>query len=255
MMQSARQRILRILSQKQPVLIALSGGTDSSVLLAIAAAAGIPAAAATVISEFTVPDEALAAEDLCRKYRVPWYPVHIEILTEDSLLTGNPENRCYLCKKLIMQKLLALAGEKGYGTVCDGTHAEDLKTGRPGIPALQELSISSPFAEAGIGRGTICELAEDYGVAILPSSACLATRVPFGEKITPEKLKQIAEAEKYLRDQGIRGILRVRVSGTAAVIETEADELKAAQKLSDKVLTFGFTGVTAAEYKTGGAGK
>ncbi|MEA5038086.1 Pyridinium-3,5-biscarboxylic acid mononucleotide sulfurtransferase [bioreactor metagenome] len=237
-----------ILKEYSPALVALSGGTDSMTLLASFVKEGLPVSAATVRSEFTVPEEITRAEQFARKLGVEWKVIDVSILSDEHLRT-NPEDRCYICKKRIMQTLLAEADGK---TICDGTHADDADEERPGKKALKELGIVSPFALSGIGKRGIISMAKELGVTIYPPSSCLATRIPFGEEITAENLKKIAESETFLREKGIRGILRVRLSGRDAVIETERDETARAELYTVDLKTFGFSTITFQEYKTGG---
>ncbi len=251
MNQRIPSKLIQALGEKTPLLIAVSGGQDSVTLLAAAHAAGIPVAAATIVSEFSVPGEAERVETFCRTHEIPWYPVYLSLLTI-SELRKNPENRCYLCKKFLMETLCALAKTKKYAAVCDGTHADDPVDGRPGMRALRELGIRSPFAESGIGKEGIYALGKELGIPKIPSSSCLATRIPFGEEITGEKLEKISRAEQYLRDNGISGVLRVRIVGDEAVIETETAEVATARKLAGNMETIGFTRVRVAEYVIGG---
>jgi len=237
-----------ILEKNAPALVALSGGTDSMTLLAAFVREGITVSAITARSEFTVPDEIKRAEEFTRKLGVEWRIIDVSVLSE-NFLRKNPADRCYICKKIIMTALLTAADGK---TVCDGTHADDSAEERPGRKALDELGIISPFALAGIGKNEIYSLAQKLGVPIIPPSSCLATRIPFGEDITEDNLKKIAEAESFLREKGIQGILRIRLSLGNAVVETEKNERSDAELYTDDLKTFGFSTITFTEYKTGG---
>lgn len=237
-----------ILKENTPALIALSGGTDSMTLLAAFVKEGLPVSAATVRSEFTPPEEIVRAELFARKLGVEWRVIDVSVLSDEHL-RSNPEDRCYLCKKQIMQTLLFAADGK---TVCDGTHADDADEERPGKKALKELGIVSPFALCGIGKRGIISIAKELGVTVYPASSCLATRIPFGEEITEENLKIIAESEAFLRKKGIQGVLRVRLCGRDAVIETERNEIVRAALYTEDLKTFGFTTISFKEYKTGG---
>ncbi|MDO9523167.1 MAG: ATP-dependent sacrificial sulfur transferase LarE [Methanocorpusculum sp.] len=237
-----------ILKENSPALVALSGGTDSMTLLAAFVKERLPVSAITIRSEFTVPEEVTRAEKFARKLGVDWTVIDVSVLS-DERLWFNPPNRCYICKKLIMTALLEFADGK---TVCDGTHADDSAEDRPGRKALMELGIISPFALAGIGKKEIYSLAKELGVTIIPSSSCLATRIPFGEEVTEDNMKKIAEAELFLREKGISEMLRVRLSSGHAVIETEKNERDKAELYLDDLKTFGFSTITFTEYKTGG---
>ncbi|WP_319379420.1 ATP-dependent sacrificial sulfur transferase LarE [uncultured Methanocorpusculum sp.] len=239
----------KILRENSPALVALSGGTDSMTLLAAFAKEGLPVFAATIKSEFTPPEEVTRAEHFARHLGVNWTVIDVSVLTEEKLRL-NPQDRCYICKKLIMKKMLETADGK---TVCDGTHADDSNEDRPGRKALTELGIFSPFALAGIGKKEIYALAKELGVPVIPSSSCLATRIPFGEKITEGDLKKIADSESFLRKKGITGMIRVRLSSGHAVIETEKNEMANAELYADDLKAFGFSTISFSEYKTGGS--
>ncbi|MDU9375998.1 Pyridinium-3,5-bisthiocarboxylic acid mononucleotide synthase [Methanocorpusculaceae archaeon Sp1] len=249
-MKTVPSKLSGILQKNSPILIALSGGQDSLTLLAAAKAVNISVIAATVVSEFEVPGETERAEKFCKKLGVPWHPIQIKIL-EDRSIAANPVDRCYLCKKKIMGSLADLAKAQGC-KICDGTHADDMPEDRPGHAALLELGVCSPFAEAGIDKEEVLSLAETLGVPIIPPSSCLATRIPFGVVITEEKLNRVAAAETFLHEQGIVGILRVRLIGDEAVVEVEAGEMQLASKHAAELERFGFSRVRVAGYISGG---
>ena len=150
-----------------------------------------------------------------------------------------------------MYPLVVLANELG-STVCDGTHADDLPEERPGYAVLKQLGICSPFADADIGKSEIQDLGDALGIPRIPPSSCLATRIPFGVPITAERLKLIAAAETLLRDQGISGILRVRLIADEAVVEVEAWEMQKALALLGQIEDLGFSHVRGAGYTAGG---
>ena len=237
-----------ILRKYSPALVALSGGTDSMTLLAACVKYGVPVSAATIISEFTVPEETARAEKFCIELGVDWVPVQLSVLNDEKM-RYNPAERCYLCKKRVMTELLGIAGGR---FVFDGTHADDLTEYRPGRAALIELGIISPFALAGIGKDGIYALAKELGVPVIPPSSCLATRIPFGEEVTIEKLKIIAASEDYLRNKGITGILRVRLVCRGAVVETEKHVMERAELYKDDLKIFGFSTIQVIEYTCGG---
>ena len=215
-------------------LIALSGGVDSAVLLAKAKEAGVVLHAATVISEFTPNAEIKAAEELAARFDVPWHPICLGLLVFEEI-RENPPERCYLCKKIIMREMKKLARLLGMEAVFDGTHVDDLTKARPGIRALEEEGIISPFALAGIGKAEIISEAKRLGINAAPPSACLATRIPFGTTLTEELLEKVDAAECILRDGGVEGILRVRICGTQAVVETETQARQTAKRYENKL--------------------
>ena len=214
-----------------PGLIALSGGVDSAVVLALAVDSGIPVAAATVVSEFTPQREISVAKDLAKRFGVPWHKVAVSLLS-DERIACNPENRCYLCKKRMMRALQETAASLGFSVVYDGTNKDDIASGtRPGIAALKELQIASPLA--GMTKAEVIAAAEKHGIVVRPPSACLATRIPFSTELTVSDLARVDSAENLLRDAGVTGILRVRLADAGGVvIEVEEPMLAAAKRAS-----------------------
>jgi pyridinium-3,5-biscarboxylic acid mononucleotide sulfurtransferase len=145
---------------------------------------------------------------------------------DDRQFTENAPNRCYFCKKKLFLLMLGKAREEGLPFVIDATNADDLSDYRPGLIALRELGIRSPFVELGIGKEEIRRLARALGLENWdkPSSACLASRIPYGEEITKERLERIGKAEASLRGLGFRQV-RVRDHGSLARIEMVAGDM------------------------------
>jgi uncharacterized protein len=156
---------------------------------------------------------------------VRWITLETDEL-DDHQFTENSPNRCYFCKKKLFSLLLEKAREEGLPFVIDATNADDLADFRPGLIALRELGIRSPFVELGIGKEEIRRLARALRLENWdkPSSACLASRIPYGEEITKERLERIGKAEASLRELGFRQV-RVRDHGSLARIEMVADDL------------------------------
>ncbi|RLG89105.1 MAG: ATP-dependent sacrificial sulfur transferase LarE [Thermoprotei archaeon] len=210
-----------------PVLVAFSGGVDSSVALAVAVLVlgSSNVIAVTAISP-TYPEEDL---EWARKITKLLGVKHAIIKTnelEDPNFVSNPPIRCYFCKKSLVNHLLKLAKEYKAKVIIDGTNASDLKTHRPGYLALKEAGIRTPLAEVDLTKRDIRLLAKALGLPNWdkPSMACLASRIPYGEIITLEKLKRIANAEKIVkRITGVKQ-LRVRDHGYIARIEVGRDE-------------------------------
>jgi uncharacterized protein len=150
-----------------------------------------------------------------------------------------------------MREMKKLARLLGMEAVFDGTHVDDLTKARPGIRALEEEGIISPFALAGIGKAEIISEAKRLGINAAPPSACLATRIPFGTTLTEELLEKVDAAECILRDGGVEGILRVRICGTQAVVETETQARQTAKIYENKLKQLGIEEVSYRDYSAG----
>lgn len=200
---------------KENVMLAFSGGVDSSLLLKLLCQAaketGRQVVAVTMATELHPAQDA----EIARKVAEESGAVHKVICVDELSHAGiqyNPENRCYLCKKYLFSELLRAADKAGISTVLEGTNADDLKVYRPGIQAVKELGIQSPLAEAGMTKADIRKLASEYGISVAdrPASPCLATRFPYGTKLSIENMQMADEAEKFIRDLGFYNV-RVRI--------------------------------------------
>jgi uncharacterized protein len=140
--------------------------------------------------------------------------------------TGNPADRCYYCKRELFTRLREIAAQEGIAWVAHAAQADDLGDLRPGHRAAEELGVRAPLLEAGLTKDEIRELSRARGLATwdMPSMACLASRIPYGQTISVEKLRQVAEAERALREWGFKQV-RVRHHGDTARIEVEADDV------------------------------
>lgn len=230
------------LREHAPLVVALSGGTDSAVLLAAVVRAGVRTAAVTVETGLAAPGEAGVAAEVAASLGVSHAVVGVEMLAVDAV-RHNTAERCYVCKRVMMEAVRAWAQEHGYAYVADGTHAGDDPADRPGLRALGELGIVSPFAACGIGREEIVAMARAFGLPVRSSSSCLATRLPHGEEVTPEKLRLVGEAEAVLRER-IPGRVRVRVQGRSARVEVPAGYEDRVRALVPRILILGFDNVT-----------
>ena len=243
-----------LLKSYEPVAVALSGGTDSSVLLAFARHHGIQAIAISVDTGLTPPGELAAARRLSERLGIAHVVVPLDMFEIPAVRENRPE-RCYVCKRALMEAVVTEARRQGCRTVVDGTHADDRPAARPGMRALSELGIRSPFAECGMGKAEIEALAEELGVPIRPPSACLATRIPTGEPVTRECLALVAAAESLLARE-IPGTIRVRcIGGAQAVIEADPAHRRRLEELLGAVKELGFIDVAIASggYREGGA--
>ncbi len=253
---------LRVLLEGKCVLVAFSGGVDSSSLLFLAKRFCSKVVAVTVDTVILPLGEVEEARAFAENLNVKHIIVKVDSL-KDPNFVSNPINRCYLCKKHILEKLEEVARAEECDLIVDGTNASDIRGDyRPGIQALKEHGVLSPFAEAGITKEEVRILASSFGlknIAEKPSSACLATRIPYGSKITEEKLKRIGEAEKFIKEVAKIRVLRVRDHEGLARIEVGKDEreklfnIELLEKIADKLKNLGFNYICfdIEGYKTG----
>jgi pyridinium-3,5-biscarboxylic acid mononucleotide sulfurtransferase len=218
-------------------LVAFSGGVDSSLALAIAARA-LPkdkVLAVTSNNETYLPSELDLARDFAATLGVEHLVVNTREL-DDPNYASNPTNRCYFCKSTLYSDLAKLASERGYACVVDGANKDDEGDYRPGRKAAKELGVVSPLSVAGVGKAEVRELAKHLGLPSWdkPALACLSSRFPYGQEITPEKLSQVARAEEFLRKEGFRQV-RVRHHGEIARLEVAPAEMERAFALREEI--------------------
>jgi pyridinium-3,5-biscarboxylic acid mononucleotide sulfurtransferase len=248
-----------ILLPYKSALVAFSGGVDSSLALAVAARA-LPkhrVLAVTSNNETYLPSELDLAREFAESFGVEHLVVNTREL-DDPNYASNPTNRCYFCKSTLYTDLAKLAEDRGYACVVDGANKDDEGDYRPGRKAAKELGVVSVLSEAGMTKTDVRELAKYLGLPTWdkPALACLSSRFPYGQEITPEKLSQVARAEEFLRREDFKQV-RVRHHGEIARLEIGPDELERAfamrEKISAELLDAGFLYVTLdlAGYKSG----
>ena len=240
----------RIVAPYGSALVAFSGGVDSSLALAVAARA-LPEGrvlAVTSNNETYLPSELHLARGFAASLGVEHLVVNTREL-DDPNYASNPTNRCYFCKSTLYSDLARIAGEKGYACVVDGANKDDEGDYRPGRKAAKELGVVSPLSLARVGKAEVRELARHLGLPTWdkPALACLSSRFPYGQEITPEKLAQVARAEEFMRSRGY-GQVRVRHHGEIARLEVGSGEMERAfaerEEISAELKTAGFLYVT-----------
>lgn len=222
--------------QNPRAALAFSGGVDSAYLLYAAGKYGAQVNAYYVHTAFQPAFELRDAQRLARELGAELKVLELDIL-EDETVVSNPANRCYFCKKRIFSAIRAAALAEGFQLILDGTNASDQVADRPGMKALQELSVRSPLREAGLTKQEIREESRRAGLFTWnkPSYACLATRIPTGTGITQAQLCRTEWAEDYLHALGFRD-LRVRQQGNLARVQLPADQMGRFLSLREEIL-------------------
>jgi len=234
--------------------LAFSGGVDSTLLLAVLSRIRrekpFPLLALTACSDLLGEEEAPAAAALAARYGVPHEILRCKVLEIPEVRNNDPL-RCYFCKKTLFSALFRRAGEEGLKSVLEGSHADDLKSYRPGRKALRELGAVSPLLRAGFTKEDIRVLARELALPVSekPAAPCLATRFDYGTLLTPENLKRAGAGESVLREfLPANTPFRLRVHGDLARIEAEPGSFEAlldSRELIVKKLTgLGFRRVT-----------
>ena len=238
--------------------VAFSGGVDSTFLLKVAHdVLGDDCFALTVSSDVFPQREHSGAVAFCRKEGIRQTMVDVDVLSVEGF-AANPPNRCYLCKSAIFRKMLQAAAAEGAAVVCEGSNVDDLGDYRPGLKAIAELGVASPLRECGLSKAGIRKLSAELGLptSAKPSFACLASRFPYGRKITSAGLRMVECAEDFLRDAGF-GQVRVRIHGDVARIEVEPGSLAAVLGMRESIVAamkgmgFAYVALDLQGYRTG----
>jgi uncharacterized protein len=243
-------RLDAILATCRSVVIGYSGGVDSTLLLKKALDVLGPerVLAVTAATPTYEVGEVVEAEALANELGATHARLRSSELEDEGFL-ANPPERCYYCKTDLYGDLRRLAVERGFTTVIDGSQADDALDYRPGLKALDEQGIMSPLKEAGLTKADVRALSRRLGLptADKPANACLASRFPYGESITAEKLGRVGQAERVLREAGFETV-RVRHHGEVARIEVPLGErarlLSAAGQIIPKLKRLGYVWVS-----------
>ena len=257
-----RAQLKSIIKGLDRVLVAYSGGIDSTLVLKLAYDyLGENAAAAIAVSP------SLAKHDLADARQVA-QEIGCQLIelssteTEDPRYQANQPDRCYFCKTNVCDTLIDHAGQEGFRWILDGTNADDLGDHRPGLRAAREHGVRSPLQEAKINKETIRAYAKELGLSNWdkPANACLSSRIPYGSEVTPDKLGQVEKAELVLKTLGFIGH-RVRHHETIARLEIDADQFQKAidqhHEIVEALKPIGFLYITLdlGGYQTGSLNK
>ena len=209
------------------IIIAFSGGVDSTVVARILQDAAKKIKLITVTSEWISKQELDEAKEIADQLGLPHEVLKVDV-DNTHQFWKNPPDRCFHCKKLIFSQLHDLAMREGYEIVVDGTNASDIGGHRPGLKALEELSVYSPLRNGGLSKTEVREIADFYelSVAKKPAMACLASRIPYGEKISIQTLSRVEKAETFLRSLDFSFQFRVRDHGNLARLELAPESIK-----------------------------
>lgn len=213
--------LIQNLKQYEKIVICFSGGVDSSLLAAVAKKSCDSVVAITAQTEFQSRHEVENAACMARSIGVRHVVVRVSLL-EDLRIVQNTDRRCYFCKKAIVSFIREKASELGFESVAHGANLDDLADYRPGFEATREMRIIAPLIDAGLTKVEIRELSKEVGLETwnLEAQSCLATRIPYGDIITPGKLAMVEAGETLLRSLGFTGV-RVRIHGHGQVARIE----------------------------------
>ena len=214
---------------KHDVAVAFSGGVDSSLLLYLCCEAakqnGTKVYAITMQTELHPQSDLEIAQNVANEAGAQHIIIKINEL-EEAGIGMNPVNRCYLCKLSLFKKIQEEARRLNVSNIVEGTNEDDLHVYRPGIQALKELNIISPLAKFNIGKEEVRKMAEEYGISVSrrASTPCMATRFPYGTKLSKDLMQKVAEVEEWLRNKCVYNV-RLRVHGNIGRFEVDRSDM------------------------------
>lgn len=256
-MEDYKNKVLSLKSRvadylEENTAVAFSGGVDSSLLLKLACEAGEQTGKdvyGILLHTMLHPSgDVMGAERIAKEIGAYFLVLELDEL-EEAGIEENPYDRCYLCKRYLFQALGKKAEEIGVSNILEGTNADDLKVYRPGIRVVRELGIHSPLAEAGFTKKEVRKLAKEYGISVSgkPSTPCLATRFPYGSRLTYDEIHKAEKGEAYLRGLGFYNV-RLRVHKDIARIEVDSDDIARVIYQKEKIIPYlhglGYTYIT-----------
>jgi uncharacterized protein len=242
------EKNIKLLSEyfkDKKIVLAFSGGLDSTVLLEIASETS-SSVLPIIVKSSLVPDEELESaleylEEKGLEYRV----LHVNPLNHPQVVE-NDIRRCYYCKKSIFETIIEDSRSYNPDLIVEGSNVSDLSDYRPGMDALKELGIASPYLQLKIDKNQIKSIAErlDLKVAKKPSASCLATRIPYGQKLDELRLQRIETAEKMIKSYLPISVLRVRDHGDVARIEISQSDFFHFNKIKHRKIMLGYNHIS-----------